>query len=452
MVITMSYLPTDRDIEDILRFLGYSDIKKFVEAILPKKFISKFNLDIQCLDGEQDLFDFFKRRAEMNRIYPPENVYIGFGVEPVYIPSVVRHLISRGEYLTSYTPYQSEMSQGVLQALYEYQSVMAELLEMPVVNSSMYDYASAIGEAILMAERIRGFGRVLIPKDMFPNHKIVIKTYASGPNIEIIEYPLPSTDEDAFFSFVERELRRGVSALYLEFPDMMGFLYRGIDEIEILVHKYKGLFILGFDVWSLPVIKPPGSLGADVAVGEGQPFGLAQGFGGPLLGIFGVAKDMRLIRNMPGRLVGETITVDGCRAYTLILQTREQHIRREKATSNICTNETLSAIQALIYLVYLGKNGLYRHAINMLRLSHKLYRNLLNLEGFESLSMHPFHRRFTISTNIDIDRFLKEMSRRSYLAGYRYGDNRLILHLNTFHSSNSLNRFLSSIKEVIGDV
>jgi len=448
----MSYLPTDRDIEAVLRFLGYTDIEKFVEAILPKKFIIKSDLDIPCLDDERSLLEFFKRTASINKVYPPENIYVGFGVEPVYIPSIVKYLISRGEFLTSYTPYQSEMSQGILQALYEYQSIMAELLDMPVVNSSMYDYASAIGEAILMAERIRGLNRVLIPKDMFPNHKAVVKTYASGPGISLIEYPSPTVNEESFYSFVEGELRRGVSALYIEFPDLMGALYSGIDEIEDMVHRYDALFIMGFDVWSLPIIKPPGSLGADIAVGEGQPFGLAQGFGGPLLGIFGVAKDMKLIRNMPGRLVGETVTVDGYRAYTLILQTREQHIRREKATSNICTNETLSAIQALIYLVYLGKNGLYRYAINMLKLSHKLYKNLLNLEGFESLSIHPFHRRFTLLTDIDIDRFLKEMSRRSYLAGYKYGGDRLILHLNTFHSPKSIDRFLSSVKEVIMNV
>ncbi len=448
-MIVMSYLPIDKDINDALAFLGYSDLKKFVEDILPKKYLSGFKLDIPSFQDEYELIKFFSDYSRKNKVYPPENVYVGFGVEPVYIPSIVKHIISRGEFLTSYTPYQSEMSQGILQALFEYQSVMAELLELPVVNSSMYDGASAIGEAILMAERINRKGRVLIPREMFPNYKSVVETYLSGPKIEVVEYTSPSIDEDSFFETIEKELRRGVSALYFEFPDIYGYFYRKVGEVETLVHKYNSIFIIGFDVWSLPIIKPPGALGADIAVGEGQPFGLSQGFGGPLLGIFGVAGDMRLIRNMPGRLIGETKTLDGHRAYTLILQTREQHIRREKATSNICTNEALTAIQSLIYLSYIGKKGLYKLSIEMLRLANRLYSELLKIGGFNRLSQMPFHRRFSLYSEMDLNRFLKEMSSRNYIAGYKYGKDVLILHLNTFHTLESINNFLSDVREVV---
>jgi len=445
----MSYLPNDRDVKDILAYLGYSDMEKFIINVLPRKFLSGFRVDIPCYNDEQSLIKYFLKKAGKNKVYPPENVYIGFGVEPVYIPSIVKYLISRGEFLTSYTPYQSEMSQGVLQALYEYQSVMAELLEMPVVNSSMYDGASAIGEALLMAERISGKGRVLIPKDMFPNYKAVVKTYLSGPKIDVIEYPSPSIDKEAFLDIIERELRKGVSALYFEFPDFYGYLFEDIEEVEDLVHRYNSLFIIGFDVWSLPIIKPPGALGADIAVGEGQPFGLAQGFGGPLLGVFGVTGDMKLIRNMPGRLIGETVTLDGRRAYTLILQTREQHIRRERATSNICTNEALSAIQTLIYLSYLGKKGLYRYSIQMLKLSHKLHDRLIRISGFDMVSYQPFHRRFPVSSKNSLNLFLDAMGERNYLAGYKYGNSILILQLNTFHTLESIERFLDDAREVI---
>ncbi len=448
-MIVMSYLPIDKDINDALAFLGYSDLKKFVEDILPKKYLSGFKLDIPSFQDEYELIKFFSDYSRKNKVYPPENVYVGFGVEPVYIPSIVKHIISRGEFLTSYTPYQSEMSQGILQALFEYQSVMAELLELPVVNSSMYDGASAIGEAILMAERINRKGRVLIPREMFPNYKSVVETYLSGPKIEVVEYTSPSIDEDSFFETIEKELRRGVSALYFEFPDIYGYFYRKVGEVETLVHKYNSIFIIGFDVWSLPIIKPPGALGADIAVGEGQPFGLSQGFGGPLLGIFGVAGDMRLIRNMPGRLIGETKTLDGHRAYTLILQTREQHIRREKATSNICTNEALTAIQSLIYLSYIGKKGLYKLSIEMLRLANRLYSELLKIGGFNRLSQMPFHRRFSLYSEMDLNGFLKEMSSRNYIAGYKYGKDVLILHLNTFHTLESINNFLSDVREVV---
>lgn len=448
-MISMSYLPRDEDIKDILAFLGYSDLQKFVKDVLPRKYLSGFRLDIPSYSDEKELLRFFTIYAGRNKVYPPDKIYVGFGVEPVYIPSIVKHLISRGEFLTSYTPYQSEMSQGVLQALYEYQSVMAELLDLPVVNSSMYDGASAIGEALLMAERINGRRRVLIPREMFPNYKAVVKTYLSGPKIEVVEYPSPSVDENSFYEFVEDELKKGVSALYFEFPDVFGYLYKNVDEVGELVHKHNSLFIVGFDVWSLPIVKPPGALGADIAVGEGQPFGLAQGFGGPLLGIFGVAGDMRLIRNMPGRLVGESITLDGHRAYTLILQTREQHIRRERATSNICTNETLSAIQTLIYLSHLGKKGLYKLSVQMLKLSNKLQSGLLRTGAFDTLSQMPFHRRFSLSSKIDLNHFLETMTDRNYLAGYKYRNDLLILHLNTFHTSESIENFLVDSKEVI---
>ena len=450
-MIAVSYLPIDKDVKDILAFLGYSDLQKFVEDVLPRRYLSGFKLEIPSLSEERELLKFFAKYSKSNKVYPPENIYVGFGVEPVYIPSIVKYLISRGEFLTSYTPYQSEMSQGVLQALYEYQSVMAELLELPVVNSSMYDGASAIGEALLMAERINRKGRVLIPREMFPNYKAVVKTYLSGPKVEIVEYPSPSIDESSFYEFVEDELRKGVSALYLEFPDVFGYFYRNVGEVEELVHRYGSLFILGFDVWSLPIIKPPGAIGADIAVGEGQPFGLAQGFGGPLLGIFGVAGDMKLIRNMPGRLIGETVTLDGHRAYTLILQTREQHIRRERATSNICTNEALSAIQTLIFLSYLGKKGLYRFSVQMLKLSNKLQNELLRIGMFDRLSQMPFHRRFSLSSKINLNHFLDEMISRNYLAGYKYRDDLLILHLNTFHTLESIESFLADVKEVISN-
>ncbi len=445
----MAYIPHESDVSSILSELGFKSIEEAVETFLPSKYLKGFSVDIPVMDDEYELLKYFKKFEAMNKIYKPEDIYVGMGVEPVYIPSLIKYLVSRGEFLTSYTPYQAEMSQGVLQALYEYQSVMAELLEMDVVNSSMYDGASSIAEALLMAERIKGRKRVLIPHDMNRFYKEVVRTYLYGPGISIVEYRFNNSGR-IDLDLIEEELKKGISGVYIEFPNIYGYFDEDIFTLEETVHRYDALFIVGFDIWSLPIVIPPGRLNADIAVGEGQPFGLSMGYGGPLLGIFSVKRDMNLIRNMPGRLIGETRTSDGGRAYTMILQTREQHIRRGRATSNICTNEALSAIQTLMFIAYHGLRGLYRISMEMLRLSHRLRDGLVKI-GFNEYMNLPFHRRFTVEIGSDVENFIGYMVSSGILPGHQLRD-RLIIHLNMMNNDRSIDKYIEYARRWVYNV
>ncbi|WP_440059255.1 aminomethyl-transferring glycine dehydrogenase subunit GcvPA [Thermogladius sp. 4427co] len=304
-----------------------------------------------------------EERLSKNRVFrtPP---FMGGGVYPHYVPPVVRYIISRGEFLTAYTPYQPEISQGLMQAIFEYQSLIAELLDMDVVNASMYDWASALAEAILMAIRVKkGRRKVVIPANVNPFHKKVAETYAKPHDIIFVEVPFNRYTGEVNVEQVKNEVDNNTAAVYVQYPNFFGIVESNVKEIFEIAHEKDALAIAGVYPISLGILKPPGELGADIAVGDGQSLGLGLNYGGPYLGIFAVRDDMSLIRQMPGRLIGLTTTLSGDdKAFAMVLQTREQHIRREKATSNICTNEALMAIASAVYLSLLGSEGLRKLA------------------------------------------------------------------------------------------
>ena len=296
-----------------------------------------------------------------NRVFKRPPPFLGGGVWPHHVPALVRDILRRGEFLTAYTPYQPEISQGLLQALFEYQSLIAELTGMDVVNASMYDWSTAAAEAFLMAVRATKRRKVIVPSTMNPQHLEVARTYLEPKGIDIVKVPYDTERGVISLEHLKTLVDDDTAAVYIENPSYLGFVEfqaRGVGEIA----KERGsLFVVGVDPISLGVLKAPGDYGADIVVGEGQPLGLGLNFGGPLLGIFGVKGDMKLVRQMPGRIIGVTTTVDGSkRGYAMVLQTREQHIRREKATSNICTNQALCALAAAVYLSLLGAEGLRR--------------------------------------------------------------------------------------------
>ncbi len=445
----MTFLPSPSDVEAILNELGFRDLDSFMESILGG-FISEIpGGDLPSMD-QPSLIRYMEGLSERNRVYRPEKVYAGWGVEPAFVYPATRYLVSRGEFLTSYTPYQPEMSQGMLQALYEYQSVMAELLGLEVVNSSMYDGASALAEAILLAYRVVGHPRVLLPRTLPPHLSRVVDTYLYGAGLEIISYDDPTINSDSL-SMIESLLKDGVSALVIEFPSSLGYLYEDVNKLADLVHSYGALFIVYTDLWSTPIVAPPGDIGADVAVAEGQPMGLYMGAGGPLLGVFAVRGEHRLIRSMPGRLIGETRTMDGDRAYTMILQTREQHIRRANATSNICTNEALSAVQVLVNILIMGRGGLVNKSLEMMELAHRLA-DMLERHGGSQPSSSPFHRRFTMAfEGVDLNRLYDRLRGMDYLPG-NVSDYGLSMNINFFHTVEAIEEFASSVGVVIEDV
>ncbi len=388
----MRFIPnTDQDRKEILEFLGIKSIKELFKNI-PEELLLKKNLKIPKGFSEIELVREMRFLSEKNADLEHYSCFLGAGAYHHFIPAIIPHLMGRSEFYTSYTPYQPEASQGLLQTIYEFQTLICELTGMDVANASMYDGASALAEAMIMAFHITGRKEVIISRTIHPEYREVVKTYAQAKNLKIIEIEY----ENGITSL--EELKRKVSdktaAVLIQNPNFFGSL-EDIKEIERIAHKNKSLFIVAIvEPTSLGLLKPPGELGADIVVGEGQSFGNPISFGGPYLG-FMATKD-KYMRKLPGRLVGATKDSKGRRGYILTLQAREQHIRREKATSNICTNEALCALAATIYLVSLGKEGLRRVAELSLQKAHYAFEKIKEIDEFEAAFASPFYNEFIV--------------------------------------------------------
>jgi glycine dehydrogenase subunit 1 len=431
----------------MLDFLSISSIDELYSDI-PANILYRGKLDIPRF-SEAALTSHMNEVLSRNIVFSPNKIYVGGGIWPLYIPSVVKNIVNRTEFLTAYTPYQAEFSQGLMQALYEYQSLMAELLDMDVVNSSMYDWASAAGEALLMASRVSKSNVVLVPSDIPMNRKMVIRTYLWGAGIRYIEYPLDEYGNIEIRFLRELDVEDGVAGIYVEYPNCYGYIPLNIDEVSSYIHNMGGILIMGIDPITLPMLKPPGKYDADVVVGEGQPLGNHMYFGGPLLGIFAVRGDMKLIREMPGRVMGLTRTFEGENAFTMILQAREQHIRREKATSNICTNEALTAIASAVYISILGAKGLVELSRGLLVNAHKLYDMMIDL-GFEGSYELPFFREFSVMLDkpYNSKELISYLLENGYLFGYINGRYHTV-SVNEHHSQDDFEEILGSIRGVV---
>src|SRR3990170_2632771 len=302
--------------------------------------------------SEQDVVRHVTSILRQNRSADSMPTFLGAGLYDHFVPAAVRAVASRSEFYTAYTPYQAELSQGMLQALWEYQSFVCELAGMDAANTSMYDASTALGEAALMAHRITGKRQILIPTALHWDKKAVLRSYAAGPGLEIEEVVYdPETgtlDEDALRAAVGED----TAAVYVENPNFFGRFEEELEEIRSIAPS---LLIVGANPIALAVTKAPGDLGADIVIGEGQALGNAMNFGGPLVGIFACRQEH--LRKMPGRVIGITKDANGDRAFCMTLQTREQHIRRERAMSNICTNEALMSVAAAVHIAVLGASG-----------------------------------------------------------------------------------------------
>jgi glycine dehydrogenase subunit 1 len=337
--------------------------------------------------SEQEVQAHLEKLAAMNRNAGSGPFFIGGPIQRRYIPAALPVLALRGEFLTAYTPYQPEVSQGTLQAVFEYQSLMAELLAMEVVNSSMYDGASATAEAALMAVRLVGRKKVVVSSDVDFTYRRTLKTYARGADLEILDETTGKMASRA----------EGAACLIVQHPDAFGTLV-DVKAIADAAHAAGALLVQVTEPHAAALLEPPGALGADIVVGEGQPLGIPMSYGGPHLGIFACRE--ALVRQMPGRIAGQTVDADGVRGFVNTLQTREQHIRREKATSNICTNEALAAIHAAVYLSLLGPEGLRAAAHAGVARAHALAKRLSAVPGCEIANDGPFFDRFTLRSAV----------------------------------------------------
>jgi glycine dehydrogenase subunit 1 len=374
----------------MLEEIGIGSIDELFKDI-PDAIRSKANLHIPPRLSEAETRRRVENILSKNASTKEITSYLGAGIWPHYVPAAVEAILTRGEFLTSYTPYQAEISQGMLQTMFEYQSLISELLEMDYANSSLYDWSTALGEAARMAARVTGRYEFLIPHYTHPERAATLSAYAEPAGISVVELSQDRKTGAIDLIGLKKKLSSRPAGVYLEYPSFLGFVEDEVDEISKLVHEAASLFVVGVEPISMGVLRPPGDFGADIAIGEGQPLGNHMNFGGPLLGIF-ACKGEALLRQMPGRIIGKTMTQDGKQdAYCMALQTREQHIRREKATSNICTNEALLAIAASVYLSLLGPLGLIELCSTILDRAQYALESLRKVRGVRVPLFDAFH-------------------------------------------------------------
>lgn len=340
--------------------------------------------------------------------------FMGGGVYHRFIPSAVKAIVSRSEFVTSYTPYQAEISQGMLQALFEYQSYVAELTGMEAVNSSNYDAATALGEAATMCHRVNGRRKFLIPQLISCDKRGVLRNYVKGVGMEIVDYAYDPSTGEADMDDLKEKIDGDVGGVYVEVPNFLGVMDRHAAEMKEVIGD--ALLVVGVDPISLGLLKAPGDYGADIVIGEGQSLGSPMNFGGPLLGLFGCRQE--LVRKMPGRVIGMTKDAEGKRAFCMTLQTREQHIRRSKATSNICTNEALMAVAAAAYLAIVGRDGLRAVAKSNMANARKLRDALSSVKGVECPVLDaPFFNELPARLPIKPEKMSKVLLRKGIIGG-----------------------------------
>ncbi|MEM4277384.1 MAG: aminomethyl-transferring glycine dehydrogenase subunit GcvPA [Thermoplasmata archaeon] len=363
---------------EMLRYLGLKSVDELFSDIPDD--VRTDGLRLPDGMSEIELRRELKTLLSSNMTADRMPTFLGAGIYNHFIPAAVKTVVSRSEFVTSYTPYQPEISQGMLQALFEYQSYMTELTGMDVVNSSMYDASTALGEAILMSHRISGGNRFLLSRAVSPEKKAVARTYAKGANISLEEVAFNPQTGTVDVEDLRSKMSDTVAGFYYETPNFLGPFETGWEEIRGIVGKKT--LVVGVNPMALALVRPPSEMGADIVIGDAQVFGTPMNLGGPTIGIFGCRSEH--VRKMPGRLIGLTTDLEGRPSYCMTLQTREQHIRRSKATSNICTNEALLAVAAAAYLAIVGRSGLRAIAMKNVENMRALSSRIGRIAGFKA--------------------------------------------------------------------
>ncbi len=411
------YIPaTDAERAAMLQTIGASSVEDLF-ADIPTRVRLDRSLNLPPALSDPELVAQLRRLAARNGDCDRLTCFLGAGAYDHYIPSVVWHLAGRGEFLTAYTPYQAELMQGELQASYEYQSMLCELTAMDVANASMYDGASAMAEAAVMARDLTKRDEVVISTAVHPEYRHVLHTYVRPLGLTVVEVPFRAgvTDPGA----IERVLSDRTAAVIVQHPNFFGCLENGA-EFADLAHRAGALLVVAIaEPLSLGLLKPPGLWGADIVAGEGQPLGNHLNFGGPYLGMLATRKEF--VRRMPGRLVGATVDTEGRRGFVLTLQTREQHIRREKATSNICTNEALLTLAAAVYMAAVGKQGLQQVAELNLRKAAYAKEAIARVGGYTLPFTAPIFNEFVVRTPLPPAELNRRLRAHTVLGGAALG-------------------------------
>jgi glycine dehydrogenase subunit 1 len=409
---------TDQERRAMLDAIGVATLDDLFRDIPPELY--KPDLDVPAGLSELEAWTHLRNLAEQNLDLDHHPSFLGAGAYRHFVPAVVGHLISRGEFLSSYTPYQPEVSQGTLQAIYEWQSLVCELTGLDVANASVYDAATGLGEAARMACAITRRRKVLVADTVNPLYLDVLRTYTTGPGIEVVPLSAWRREGDRLQrrESLADAVDESVACLVIQQPGFLGWLEQ-VDGLAERLRAAGALLVVAADPVSLGLLRPPGAYGAAIAVAEGKWTGSPLDFGGPLVGMFACRAEY--VRQMPGRIAGATVDGNGRRGFVLTLSTREQHIRREKATSNICTSEALIALCTTIYLCHLGKQGLREVAELSLQKAHYAAGEIGALPGFALASTAPFFKEFVVTCPLPAAEINRALLQRGIVGGYDLG-------------------------------
>ena len=405
--IRFSYLPTtEQDRAEMLRAVGIEDVEELF-ADIPSQFRNP-PWDLPTPLSELELRREVEGLACLNRHAGSYACFLGAGVYNHFTPSIVRQIVSRGEFLTSYTPYQPEVSQGTLQAAYEFQTMVCNLMGMEVANAGLYDGATSLAEATLMACRVTGRRAIKVSTTVSPAYQEVITTYTRPQGLDV-----------EFVDPVGVEVRDDVACLVIQYPNFLGYI-EDLAASSQVAHAAGALLVVSTDPVAMGMFCPPGEYGADIVTGEGQALGLPLGYGGPYVGLFATRQE--LVRQMPGRLAGRTVDQHGRTGYVLTLSTREQHIRRERATSNICTNQALMALATTVYMATLGKSGLRQVAEQAYHKAHYAASLIAGLDGYSLPLQGTFFQEFAVSCPAPPGEINRRLLERGIIGGLDISD------------------------------
>ncbi|MBQ1307222.1 MAG: aminomethyl-transferring glycine dehydrogenase subunit GcvPA [Erysipelotrichaceae bacterium] len=432
------YIPeTLSEQEAMLKDIGYTSIDDLY-SMVPEQVKLK-DLNIPEGKSELEVLEQMKEIAGQNTVF--RSIFRGAGVYAHHIPAIVKTITSKEEFVTAYTPYQAEISQGVLQSIFEYQTQICELTGLDVSNASVYDGAVAAAEAIFMTLE-RNKDEILVSDTIDPETLAVIKTYCESRSVKVTL--LKNRNHLTDLEEVKKSLNERTAGLYIESPNYYG-LVEDVEAFAELMHENKARIIEGCDPVSLALYKAPGEMGVDIAVGEGQQLGLPMGFGGPYLGFMSCRKE--LMRKLPGRIVGETTDHEGRRAYVLTLQAREQHIRREKASSNICSNEALCAMTASVYLAAMGPEGMQKLALSCYSNAHYLAEKLNDI-GFRRIDEGEFFDEFLTDSPVDPKLLEDKLAEKKILSGLSL-DEGILWCATELNTKDKIDELIKAIREVM---
>ncbi|MCH2174867.1 MAG: aminomethyl-transferring glycine dehydrogenase subunit GcvPA [Lentisphaeria bacterium] len=443
----MPFVPhTPQDVEEMLEAVNLQSVDDLFEDI-PRQFRFE-NLDLPDGKSEMEVFEYIKRLSNQNATQLTS--FLGAGFYDHYIPAAIDPIVTRGEYLTAYTPYQPEVSQGTLQSIYEYQSMICRLTGMEVSNASLYDGGTALYEAIMMSMRVTKRSKILMCSGVNPIYRKMIETYTTNLNIELIETPIKHGQLER--DVIGEQLDKSIAAVIMQNPTFFGSV-DDYSDVCNMAHEVGALAIMSVYPISLSIIKDPGSMGVDIVTGEGQSLGIPLGFGGPYLGFMATRK--KLARKMPGRICGTTVDSKGRKSYVLTLQAREQHIRREKAMSNVCTNVGLMALRSVVYMALVGKQGFVEVGQECFNRAEFAKEKLNAIPGVQVKESAPTFNELTVELPVPAKNIMPDMIEKGYAAGWpldRYYPemkNYILMAFTEKHTQEQISGMCNALEEVL---